>query len=452
MSEANNLVAIYGAIDQAAQADPGLRAAVSRLLPLYRDPDLSWYEDFQGWINQTRGEGAGARFHTLNVALRKLADIEPQRRMRARRLFAIAAAMQAFPDMRNPSSKLGAKARAALCVGTSAQEDERALSLHKLLADGDSLPSAAGAPEDLSAWWDKLVETAYSEGFISSTTGMRPRPCSGRLVKVPGVEGPVAALETEFVTDEIDFDQATRFIEPVNWATCMPDFWCEMTRLNVQLPPGVYRYQEVVSTDCANKARAAFTAATELDFSFISLPDAASPEAVFTNYQLSDGRPFAGDLILVDEGSLLVSKIGTGPRPLRVTTTKRIKFSYPFSSQALATIMCALGYADVVGELLCCAASSPEGAGTTYPGVPPATVGIPSDSVSTPKDCLEECAAAALSWSMRIAEGPYTADQLVQDTAGVWARVLREGATAADLGVRATQSATRTRTRERPEG
>jgi hypothetical protein len=307
-------------------------------------------------------------------------------------------------------------------------------------------------------------------------------------VTVPGVAGPVAALETDFTTHDIDFEQATRFLEPVNWKKCMPFFWCEMKKLAVRLPPGEYRYHEIVSTDCPHKARAAFTAETDLDFSFTWLPDAANPVAAFTNYELSDGRPQPGDLIRVDEGTLLVSRIGPGPRPLRIITTKRIQFDYPFSSEALVLIMCAFGYANVAGDLLCCAATIPEGSGnkksgTRFPGEPPTTVeksrrppagprpataeksgrpgagrrkkagpttgDTPNEAATAVRECIEECADAARDWSRRMAEGPYTAPELVQDMASAWARMLREGATAVDAGFRGAGRAPRAGPRRR---
>jgi hypothetical protein len=462
MTEIGGIVGIYGAIDQVVQTDSESRAAVSQLLPLYRDPHLHWFDKFEAWLRGTKAHAAAALFPSLPDALHELAGIDPLRRMRPRRLFAIAVAMQAFPEMRDPHNELGTLAVAALRPRALAGEEERALALHGLLAEEASLPGLEGSPPGLGTWWEHLITAADAQGLISSTTGMFPRPCSGRLVTVPGLTGPVAALETEFETDEIEFDQATRFIEPVNWKTCMPWFWCDMTRLGAGLLPGTYLYREVVSTDCADRAAAAFWAETELEFNFMWLPGVANPAVALTNYQLSKTRPLPGDLIRVDEGSLLVAKTGPGPTPLRITTTKRIQFSYPFSSQALAMIMCALGYADVVGDLLCCAASGSQQAGVPFPGVAPASPqqaatpkhacgAIPGNVAAALGECVEECAAAAGDWSRRVSEGPYTADEFAQDMASTWARVLRKGATAVNLGAPGIQTGTRTRTSDRTE-
>jgi len=455
MTELGGIVGIYGAIDQVAQTDSDTRAAVSQLLPLYRDPELHWYDDFQEWLRKGKAKARGPLFPSLEDALDQLAGIEPHCRMRPRRLFAIAVAMQAFPKMRNPDSPLGTLAVDALRVGTLAKKRDEAQALHGLLAEGAPRLSLEAGSEELSTWWADLINIAHTQGLISSTAGMLPRPCSGRLLSMQGVAGSIAALETEFETDEIDFDRATRFLEPANWPACMPWFWCEMKLLNAGSQAGVSLYREVVSTDCPDKPSAIFTAETELDFEFEWLPDSANQQAALTNYRLAPGRPRPGDLIRVDEGSLVVEKTGAGPRPLRVTTTKRIQFTYPFSSQALAMIMCALGYTDVVGNLLCCAASDPERDGKPFPGGanqvnPPDRDGCRGIATAL-SDCIEECATAAGDWSRRVAEGPYTTDELAQDVASTWTRVLRKGSTAVELGARPTQTGTRTGTRERSE-
>jgi hypothetical protein len=65
------------------------------------------------------------------------------------------------------------------------------------------------------------------------------------------------------------------------------------------------------------------------------------------------------------------------------------------------------------------------------------------------KDCIDECADAAEASSKAMAEGRYTADALVQDATGMFARLVREGAAAVDLGARSARAAARTRDRAR---
>jgi hypothetical protein len=257
------------------------------------------------------------------------------------------------------------------------------------------------------------------------------------LVCAQGLAGPVAALVTHFHTEEVGFETSTRYIEPVNWKTCMPDFWCRMDLIGNGVLPTLYRYHEVVSSDCASGPDALFSAETHLLFNFMWLPDKEHPEAALANYELTDGRPLPEDKIRVDEGTVLVAKVGPGQTPLSVTTTKRIQFSYPFSSEALALIMCAIGYADLAGEMLYCAATRGRapGSGTDFPGEsPPPTPASGPQAANAPPP-----AAAPASGAAGAGVG-----QLVQDVGGTWARYLRESAGAierAATGERASGSA-----------
>jgi hypothetical protein len=51
-----------------------------------------------------------------------------------------------------------------------------------------------------------------------------------------------------------------------------------------------------------------------------------------------------------------------------------------------------------------------------------------------------------------MAEGKYTANDLVRDMADMWARSAREGARAIDVGVRSARRAAGTRAREPSDG
>jgi hypothetical protein len=442
MSEIDALVGIYGAIDRAAQTDARARAAVSRLLPQYRDPSLRWFDDFERWLKKERpgvDDPEKPLFPGLPEALEELHEVEPKGRLRPRRLFTIAAATRAFPEMLDPESELRQAAIGALNVGPVLDSGKAAQSLLELLGGEADLPNVDGSGPPLRDWWAGVVSAAVSKELVPGPEGMFPRPCSGQLVTVPGLDGPVAALKTELLTEEIDFEAATRFIAPENWKRCMPKFWCRMTAIK-GARPGMHRYHEVVSSDCESKQAAAFRAETELDFTFTFIPEGApvgDAEAAITNYQLAEGRPAPGDLIVVDEGSLVVARTAPGSRQLLVTSTKRIQFNFPFSSEALAMMMCALGYADVAGNLLsCCARNSGKPkAGTRFPAGAPRSRGAP---LRAPRRAGSDAPRAVPTGGT---------GQMVQDMAGMWARVLREGATVIERTTRATGTGTRTRDR-----
>jgi hypothetical protein len=256
---------------------------------------------------------------------------------------------------------------------------------------------------------------------------MEPRPCSGQLVTVPGQAGPVAALTTVFETKEISFDAATRLIEPLNWKKCMPNFWCEVRMIGRGPGPGQRTYHEAVSSDCEAGAEALFSAETDLLFNFMWLPAKKGAEAALANYQLADGRPLTNDLIRVDEGTLLVAKVNRDDNHLRITTTKRIQFNYPFSSEVLAMIMCALGYANVGAHLAACTArrgeDSVDSKGSPLPEFP----GVSHEAV------MAHCGSPSRRSAGRGSPSRYgqtNLGALMHDTTDIWARALRDGAAA----------------------
>jgi hypothetical protein len=296
-------------------------------------------------------------------------------------MFAIALTARAFPGdegleqlavaaLRMPAPEDAFEDERVAYAFVPGEADTRAKKLYDLLASDEAqlmsleigLPGTV-EPPSTEDWWKTLVETAIGESAIPNSVGMFPVPCSGKVLTVPGIDGLAAAIRTDHETDAdgpnaIDFQVATRFIEPRNWLTCMPGFWCEMEAMvDPSLPKGQKRYREVVSTHCGETGVPGFWARTELLFNFRWVPDETNPVAAIANYELAAGRPLPHDRIVVDEGTLVVAKVGDGETPLRITTTKRIKFSAPFPSGALALIMCAFGYADLTGNLLACAAA-----------------------------------------------------------------------------------------------
>jgi hypothetical protein len=420
MSETKSIVGIFGAIDRAVQTDAAARARVAEFLRPYRNPTVKWYDEFQEWIAGP-GEESDSDFPDIVGALTELGQTGVEGRTRARRMFAIAVMTRAFPD-RGDLRELAILALRAPEETRARAEPVDQEALYKLLA-GEDVAKPAVAPGS-GDWWNGLIATAVARKVIPDKIGMVPQPCSGRLLTVPGVTGPVAVLKTEATTakKELEFDKAIRFIEPVNWKKCMPDFWCDMhENPGYTLPPGQRRYHEIVSTHCDDKGQLGFWAETELLFDFMWLPNKAEARAAVANYELAPERPQPGDRILVDEGTLLVEKLDNGAKPpLKITTTKRVKFNYPFMTEALALVICALGYADTSGSLLCCAArSGKDFTGTDFPGVAPTAHPQPS------------AAGAAGTPSGR---GQMLGGGLVEDACDIWARSLRDWASAIERG------------------
>jgi hypothetical protein len=444
MADTEAIVKIYGALDRAAQADPAARQRLAELLPQYRDPEFHWYDDFQKWLADTSGaKDASPAQPDPEKALQDLAKPATHPRMHARRMFAIALTARAFPKLRTHAEAALNELEPAEAIKRHKRAKDakkRAKDLYDLLATDkaqvatpDIMVSGPAKPPSTDDWWKAVIGKASEEGTITSPTGMSPTPCAGRVLTVPGIGGSVAALETVHDTgpeheDEIEFMLATRFIEPRNWHTCMPDFWCEMEAMpDPRLPHGQRRYREVVSTHCGEYGPG-FWARTDLLFNFVWVPNKDKPVAAIANYELAPGRPLPHDRIVVDEGTLVVSKRDKSTNRLRIRTTKRIKFSYPFPSGALALIMCALGYADLSANLLACAAINGQPVAKALkagkdPGV---VLGVGHEFPGVAADVATVGAGGAGEY------GPGSAAGLARDAVDWWARALRGGASAVE--------------------
>jgi hypothetical protein len=434
MSDTTQLIGILGEVDRAVAVDPERRANVARVIPIYDSPRAVWYDQFLAWSHD-RGIFEG-EFPSLPIALEALGDEArdepPKPRTTARSALAIAAAAQAFPDELGPGGPLDGRAVQALNVQGLIEDQDSA---HELLAYLREAPARDEQIDALDRWWDGVRERVRAREI-------GPRPCTSRLITIPEADGPVAALTAGFETDRVDFADACSFLEPSHWPGCS-DFWCSMEKL-ADLPHGGVRYLETVSTDCGNPD-VAWTISAVLDFGFKKIGDTIA----ITSYGLPDDRPKPGDDVEVDEGSLLVEDIGGPAAPrIRVGTTKRIRFSGPFSGEALALIMCALGYADAAYDLVFnCAINRNSGDPFPDPGVPPVKLpgkGTIVDDVidkgaAAVKDCVDDYAEVAKASYEKIAAGTYDLDAAVQDSATLAVRLLRDGATAVQVGMRATK-------------
>jgi hypothetical protein len=443
------IVGIFGEVDRAVQLDPLARLRVSQLLPEYQIRGVRWYDDFLKWLAETRAEPgdfprwlaesseeprpegprAPGPFPNVIEALDALTvDDLADARIRARLIFATAVAARAFPQIEQPDSLL--RREAVSTLSRFVPDEPFAEELLELLSDDRperfGIRQIPGTP----GWWRGVLGLLDSRGI--STIGMEAKPCTARLVTVPGIDGPAAALRTEFDTEALNFKTATNFMEPENWRTCRRDFWCCMEdEPDPKLIRGQRRYHEIVSSNCKNP-RALFRAETRLLFNFMWIPTEEHALAVVANYELADQPPRQKDLIQVDEGSLLVSRLDRpgpdggskrdarsdvdGPEKLRITTTKRIKFNYPFSSQAIALMVCALGWLDTGAQLVACAAAEGVGmwGGTPFPG-------------ESTTDAMKARSERADSPS---GGPPGSLGDLCQEGVDIWARALRDGAAA----------------------
>jgi hypothetical protein len=452
MTEIQDLLGIYGAIDRAIVHDPSLAEVAAPFLGPYKDGAAAgWYDEFLRWTGHTEVDPE-EQHQDLDRALASLAETEPTPRMAARRLLAVAVAARVVDRVGLRGPDVASTIRALTTPGLATDEDAAAALLELALSDQ---PGAA-ADEDttsgpgLAHWWSSLLRDAGANGLIpdSLTRQHVAPPCSGRLVEA-GAGGLAAALSTRFCTDQLTLEEAKGFLDPSRWKDCHP-FWCDMEKTGVS-SSGNPIYREVVSLDCANPTQV-WTLEVCLEFQLLDLPGGGA----LVTYRLCEGRPEPGDVVLVDEGSLAVFEQGG---QVCVHTTKRIRFDHAFDGPSLAMLMCALGYGSVAEDLVfSCAAGSGEGAAgsTAFPGRDvadalrdPCDAGLDEtlrEAVTATTRCIEDCATAYRAAYGKVAAGTYTADDLVRDGVAMSMRLLRDAGLVADLGARAARSAARTDT------
>lgn len=441
MSEREDLVSVYGAIDQAVVNDRGLQSVVAQFIPEYADDRaVGWYQDFLRWTAEIAGQ---SHLPDYQRALGNLREPESAW-MAVRRLHVMAVAARVGP------------------IGFDTTQDDLDAMIERTLAvpriagpvveGGTSLVSFLKDPANFAKIgdWSKMIQRGVAEDVLDSQLAVfaAVAPCSSELVEVPtpGDQFPATELTTTFTTSDVSFAQATRFLEPSNWPGCS-SFWCLMTFLSEDAD-GRRHYHEKVSLDCHNTTvGGTWTAEAYLQF----MPQTWSGGASVT-YALEPNVP--NTMIDVDEGYLIVQELPGGG--VQVDTAKRIRFSYTFDGPALAVVMCALGYGQAAEQLvLGCAFQNKDdpNAGSDlmstpdppaephmhHHAPPPATTGTPggSSGVSDPGDklkkILDECLTAYRKSCDKVMAKTYTADDLVSDVAGSWARYVRGAAAAVDL-------------------
>jgi hypothetical protein len=352
--------------------------------------------------------------------------------MRARRLYAVAVAAQAFPDI--PPRKL-----AAAALGPDELEDgpEGNVRANKLAARLRSKPET-DTQGGRDAWWDRLLDP----WLIPDAGGVGPRPCSGALswVTVHGDRDLVPTLKTVFDA-HLKFEDAEEFcLNPTTWK-CFPS-WCEMEPLADDPDDGFRRYREVVSFDCDSDVFPKLT----VDLNFHIEREDKPTRRVLTDYWLNKDQPEHD--VLVNQGWLEIEELSADK--VRVTTTKSVMFSPELGGPGLASMSCRVGYLSMVGDLITCASKAKGEEG--YPDVrfrghkPPGRAQRPDRKYNDVLSYMADQTATAFE---DVIDEWATGSQ-VQGMGDYWARMFRGGARFADAGLRVARTAPRARPRGKP--
>jgi hypothetical protein len=349
MSDISDLVAVLGALDtEVARLETGAREAAQRrvaeLIPPYGEPDMvGWYSAF---VEAARVGSAV----DLDDALLRLAGPTDNPGVPARRLAAIAAAARAFPTRYGPDG------------------DRRHVSLRALTGPGilASAPAVGYGPSDAGASLEADTEQVLhtlAEPDVGSYAALRdrhrPRFHSTLPTEVPNraarlvdtvVDGdvdPAAALKTTICVSGMRIHEARNtFLNPAMWAGCPG--WCSMSP-SVAAPTvaGVdKRFLEVVGLGCDTGD---FELSVWLDFSPVIswgcrlvLAYWMSPPEV--QHTLTAGDIGASGKVAIDEGSLAVVQDGLD---LRITTTKRFRYTSEAIGRATFILASGAGYAEM---------------------------------------------------------------------------------------------------------
>lgn len=349
MSDITDLFAVLGAIDtEVARLEPGARdeaqRRVAELIPPYGEPDMvGWYPAF---VTATRMS------HPVDFdgALLSLASPTDNPSVPARRLAAIGAAARALPERYGPDG------------------DQRDVAVRALMGPGilPSAPAVGYGRVDVDASMETGAEQVLHtlvEPEVGSFAALRDRDRArfhptlptdvpnraARLVDttVDGDVDPAAALKTTICVSGMRIGKArTTFLDPAKWAGCPG--WCSMTP-SVAAPTGAgvdKRFLEVVGLPCGSGG---FELSVWLDFSRVNdwgdrlvLAYWMSPPEVQPT--LTAGGTGASGKVAIDEGSLAVVKDGAH---LRITTTKRFRYTSEAIGRATFILASGAGYAEM---------------------------------------------------------------------------------------------------------
>ncbi len=499
MSEIDALLQVYGAIDRAVVAGETSAASLAPLLGPYRDDAATgWYDgQYLPWVESVReraklrGRGKprsddtmapaegpdirtaararadvplGTRAQEVHEALTAFRDVPVEGRMAARRLLAVTAAARALPQHFGADGTHADDVRQALVVrGPGLDPDleaegQRAGRLHERLANEFTSMSD----------WRQVVEGAVADGSLPASfqSHADAPPCTGRLIMRPDPGGtdsdPCTVLESEFITDEVTFEQAKRFLQPSNWQ--FPgSFWCRMEQ-GGSLGPNSWLYHETVATSCP-PAPGGWTVSTDLQFWF-SHPTPAEARA---EYDLP-GPPEPLADIEIDEGSLRVIELPDGR--VHVKTTKRVRFAGSFDGAGLAMFMCASGYSTILEDLVFSVATgqhsmvnpflvqAPQGGPVNSPTNPKKTAGSVNTGAQAGDDLDTETLDAIAQETAEVIEGyikdytemctsslaliqanNYKAENAWADGLKVWSMYMSGMGKALDLGTRTMKAA-----------
>lgn len=440
MTEFTDLTALFGAIDAAVEADPGLAAKVAPLLPAYAQGAAGWYGGLALQIPALKAaaavagesvelaaaaEGAaeaaavtaGAQ---ITQALENLQDLGGQQPVvdeyAARLLLAIAVLGRIWPTPSEADSLLAQQLNGlspnalvgALGPVTVGNDETKARQLLALLADETAFPGVGQ--------WDSLLDAAVQQNLLPPVVaGLSAAPCAWTVVPHSSAGGPAVAFETRYRALGVTQNDFADLLDPTKWVKVQPP-WCAMQPRPVNAPS---LYLEILSAACPAASPIALT--TPLQFVKNNLPDGSGQSL---EYRLTQNPTTQGGdgVVSIDEGSLIVRE---SQGAVYLITSKRIQFTAlksmaPVKAAWLAQLVWVLGYA-LLPEYFVNKVTGQTQAVVTTSTVPASMQPDPSRSPlaahlsNTVPRRLRECVAGLESSLTLIQKGSYGSEDYVKD-------------------------------------
>src|ERR1700722_16345897 len=327
MSEIDDLVAVFGRIDDAVQHDPDLLPKVAAMLPPYRYGAAGWYRAFQDWQRDDASPQL-VNPRDLDTALDNLQNpdesaptVPPETDYEAwaTRHWLNSRRMLASSTLGRIQGYLGLSGGGkphALWGATAADPDGDGSGPQQLHSH---LRRAADYP-NIEAWPDMMADARSRDlvaaAYVNSTyiPPIASDPGSFRVVR--SSSGTSVALRTYHHAADLELADAKRCLNPAIWKLYRPP-WCEMDAID-RIAPDVERYREAISADCQNVDRLS----PVLDFRTSQpLPDGGG----ILEYRIPEGEQ--NQLVSIDEGSLEVRPAQHGAKGVSFVTTKRVQFA-----------------------------------------------------------------------------------------------------------------------------
>ena len=394
MSELDDLVAVYGRIDDAVQHDPDLLPKVAAMLPPYRYGAAGWYRPFREW--QQEGNGPDLFDHRdVGTALHNLQNPDEsapgtpvpddyagwatRHWLNARRMLASATLGRIQGNVDLPSDAEPHALVNGIAADSTNGGQQR---LH------DHLRTAAAYP-NMEAWPD-MMESARSQPqplvaapYMNSTyvPPIASDPGSFRVVHSPS--GPGIALRTHYHALDLGLADTKRCLDPTTWSDYKPP-WCHMDPVGPRTADGVQQYREVISADCTRGGELT----TLLNFRSWGLPDGG----MILEYRLPEN---SNQHVSIDEGSLEIRPARPDTGGIHFVTTKRVQFSAlrnmpTMPTAALGFLVWVLGWDTLAQRFLYFLAQ----------GKPPRLVATDQTAAPPPDRGSPRIGPAALAWRL----------------------------------------------------